>query len=160
PSVGPGSVLRDLIDAGVPTTILDKPRRHAGMIAHTCWRIKEGLRTHPRLISDEECGGLRNWTHLEVKEDEKILQVIVDIHRGYINKDGREAGKANLQVNSPEKKDTAWTINNKRVLSLVVNPGAEGRFFQLSDNDESERTMRIGDRVVRTKNGSVKCLVP
>jgi exodeoxyribonuclease V alpha subunit len=163
PSVGPGSVLRDLISAGLPCTILDRPRRHSGAIAHACWRIKEGQKTHPRLISDEESGGNANWTHLEIKSDYDILAMIVQIHRNYIAQYGREAAKANLQVISPEKKGTLGCYNLNAVLSPVVNPlpsAAEGReSFALSNGEDHEKSMRIGDRVVRTKNGTVKCLL-
>lgn len=42
PPIGHGAVLRDLIDAGVPTATLSEIHRNAGAIVHACAVIKDG----------------------------------------------------------------------------------------------------------------------
>jgi exodeoxyribonuclease V alpha subunit len=147
PSVGPGSFLRDLLAAGIPSVVLDKPRRNSGAIAQACYEIKEGRCPIP---SKEPS----NWTHVERQTEDQILDVIREIHVRYIAQNGIEAAKANLQVISPEKKKVLGCNNLNRMLASIMNPG-EGPLPELK-GEESEATPRLHDKVVRTKNAFVK----
>jgi intein/homing endonuclease len=141
PSVGPGSFLRDLMAAGIPSVVLDKPRRNSEEIAQSCYMIKEGKNPIPNSEG--------NWTHLEKEKVEHILESILSIHKNYISKYSNELAKLNLQVISPEKKGILGCNNLNRLLSSIVNPG---ELISDSKKDE-EPVIRIGDKVVRTKNG-------
>jgi exodeoxyribonuclease V alpha subunit len=150
PSVGPGAILRDLIAAEVPTVILDKPRRNSGAIAHACYLIKEGKNPDPKVLGE-------NWTHVERRDDNQILDVIREIHVRYIAQNGLEAAKENLQVIGPEKKHLVGCNNLNIMLGSIMNPGVEPLKVSKKD-DESDGQIRIHDKIVRTKNGVVKML--
>lgn len=160
PSVGPGSFLRDLLAAGIPSVMLEKPRRNSGTIAQSCYWIKEGKNPDPsRIMLESE--GQSNWTHLEVNGDEKILRIILDIHANYIGKNSRELAKRNLQVVSPEKKNTLGCNNLNRLLGSIVNPSETPLLAAkhgTSQGDE-DTGVRTGDKIVRLKNNLVKSLL-
>jgi exodeoxyribonuclease V alpha subunit len=145
PSVGPGSVLRDLIASGVPSVILDKPRRNSGTIAQACYEIKEGRKPKPE----------GNWTHIEQEDESKIFDSICNIHRRYNEKNGFESVKLDLQVASPEKKGMLGCNSLNAALSKILNPTGESQ-SKLSEDDGQ---IRIGDKVVRNQNGPAKCLI-
>jgi exodeoxyribonuclease V alpha subunit len=151
PSVGPGSFLRDLLDAKIPSVILDKPRRNSGAIAQACYMVKEGRNPHPSLIE-----GPSNWIHIEKSTDNEVLDSIRDTHKRYINIHGFEAAKANLQIISPEKKGILGCNNLNIMIGNIVNPKQE-QLFTLKKDEEA--SVRIGDKVVRNKNGMVKLLI-
>ena len=130
--------------AGIPSVVLDKPRRNTGVVAHACYKIKEGLYPTP----DSFEGETSNWTHIEIADDDDILSKIIDIHKRYISIYGIESAKKNLQVISPEKKGVLGCVNLNKKLAEIMNPVA-GRQQAKSE----ELPIKIGDKVVRTKNG-------
>ena len=144
PSVGPGSVLRDFIKAGIPTVELTEIKRNTGDIVLSCHKIKDGKGyvPSPRLNLTE---GL-NLRHVEVDTAADILTVIREIvvkrmpQRGY-------NPIWDVQVISP--------LNEKTVISCKgINEVLQE---ELNKNPSIEKTpFRIGDKVVRTKNGRVK----
>ena len=154
PSVGPGSFLRDLMAAGVPSALLTRPRRNSGSIAHSCYLIKEGKNPNPRY---NEGDGISNWTHIEILNDIDILNRILKIHIKYIEQNGIDAAKLNLQVISPEKKGILGCNNLNKLLGQIINPGDE--LVSNSKDEESEAIPRTGDKVVRTKNGYAKQMI-
>lgn len=146
PSVGPGSVLRDLMASGIPSITFEQPRRNCGDIALACYNIKEGKRPIPNREDS-------NWTHIQKTGEENILEVMCNIHKKYTEMYGYDKAKENLQVVSPEKKGILGCININRVLSPIVNPLCDGQ--SIGDNDD---TIRKGDKIIRIKNGIVKML--
>jgi exodeoxyribonuclease V alpha subunit len=151
PSVGPGSVLRDMLAAGISSVVFDKPRRNSGIIALSCYLIKEGKRLHPEYLK-QTAGGESNWVHVEQRDDARIAKLICDTHINYVAKYGRDAAKADLQVISPEKKGILGCINLNELLSAILNPASP-------DDKSTQGAIRLYDKVVRTKNGTVKQLV-
>jgi exodeoxyribonuclease V alpha subunit len=153
PSVGPGAVLRDMILGRLPTSILHQPRRNSGLIAQSCYDIKEGRRPRPALKWDLPTG--QNWMHIEESDEETIVEIIKDIHEQYMTKYGAYRTKTELQVISPEKKGTVGCHNLNTVLSRVVNSAA------WQANQVSTREFVPGDKVIRKKNkGEVALLNP
>lgn len=157
PSVGPGSVLRDMLSAGIPSVILDKPRRNSGMIAHACYMIKEGRNPHPDILKEEFDGEKANWTHAEIQSDHKILDFIVEAHKNYISRNSLEGARINLQVISPEKKGILGCNNLNKVLGSILNPGQV--ILSNPKDENSEPILRVGDKIVRTRNGEEDLLV-
>jgi exodeoxyribonuclease V alpha subunit len=150
-SVGPGSVLRDLIAAEVPTVVLDKPRRNSGAIAQACYQIKEGKNPDPKVLNE-------NWTHVERNDDNQILDVIREIHIRYIAQNSIEAAKENLQVIAPEKKGILGCHNLNRMLGSIMNPGEAPLIESKGRDEDGEAMVRLHDKVVRNKNAYVKML--
>jgi exodeoxyribonuclease V alpha subunit len=144
PSVGPGAVLRDMIIGGIPTAILHQPRRNSGLIAQSCYDIKEGRR--PRPASKWDLPNGQNWMHIEESDEEAILEIIKNVHEQYMDKYGAYKTKTELQVISPEKKGIVGCHNLNTVLSRVVNSAA------WQANQVSSREFVPGDKVIRKKN--------
>jgi exodeoxyribonuclease V alpha subunit len=149
PSVGPGSVLRDLLASGIPSAVLEKPRRNSGVIAQSCYQIKEGRCPIPTKE-------LSNWTHVERQDENSILDLIREIHVRYIAQNGIEKAKSELQVVSPQKVKALGCHSLNRMLAAIINPD-EGPIPESKSKDEdSEISPRNHDKVIRTKNGFVK----
>jgi exodeoxyribonuclease V alpha subunit len=166
PSVGPGAVLRDMMEAGIPTAVLTKIERSdsAGRVVHACHAIKDGDTPFPSkrigLPAD-------NWVHIELSDPDQIAQTIVELHEA-------KATFPDLlwdfQVVSAEKGKKKFACGNlNRLLSEKLNPppkevgagdatqgnGWAARDTNESDDDESGYgpPFRKGDKIVRTKNG-------
>jgi exodeoxyribonuclease V alpha subunit len=181
PSVGPGSFLRDIIDAGIPTAVLTKIQRSdsAGRVVHACHAIKDGGVPQPAERIELP---VANWVHIEHADPDDIAQEIVGLH---------EASKRfpdllwDFQVVSAQKTRLAFACANlNQMLSAKLNPppeaeagmpphrpGGESPSFVLAtaagspaegteaSEEESGAAFRIGDKVVRTKNGLCDLMV-
>lgn len=151
PSVGPGAVLRDMIESGVPSVILDTPRRNSGVIAQACFFIKNGRVPRPTE------GG--NWTHREIASDDDICNFIIELHANYVRKYGTQRTKDDLQVISPTKKNLLGCHSLNASLAPIVNPILDySESVTIGPEKESE-TFRAGDKIVRLKNGNEPILL-
>lgn len=146
PSVGPGSVLRD-IRGLIPTAELTRIRRSdgGGTVVRACHAIKDG-----RVPEDADALDLptKNWIHLEIDDPDEIASKIVDLHATTRRFDPI----LDMQVVSAQKGKHAFGCDNlNRLLSELLNPGhASGREGR---DEEGGPPFRIGDKIVRTKNG-------
>lgn len=151
PSVGPGGLLRDMIDAGIPTSTLNEIQRSesAGRVVHGCHAIKDGRM--PKW-ADRISMPADNWAHIEIDDPNEIANEIVELHA---------ASKTfpdllwDFQVVTPQKAKAAIGCNalNRR-LSLKLNPPHDAAQQGYLDPSESVNTaFRVGDKVVRNKNG-------
>jgi exodeoxyribonuclease V alpha subunit len=164
PSVGPGSVLRDMIAAGVPTAMLTQIQRSAGRIVRACHAIKDGVEPRPSGEADIEGG--ENWIHLESDEPKEIVETIVNLHATVKTMDPLW----DMQVVTPQKTRLPFACDNlNRRLSALLNhlaaqeDAANGKAGEVSGEvprdvqAEGEEgygpPFRVGDKVVRTKNG-------
>jgi exodeoxyribonuclease V alpha subunit len=141
PSVGPGSVLKDLMAAGVPTARLDKIKRNAGRIVRACHAVRQGQHFDWSKDVDLEAG--ENLRHIRRTTAKDIIDLIVKIadtqvrHLGY---DPFWDFQAVAPMN--EKSEISCKALND-ALGGLLNPGEL----------EKGLPFREGDRVVRTKNG-------
>ena len=158
PSVGPGGFLRDMMAAGLPASTLNEIQRSesAGRVVHGCHAIKDGRM--PRW-ADRISMPADNWAHIEIDDPNEIANEIVDLH---------EASRTfpdllwDFQVVTPQKAKPAIGCNalNRR-LSLKLNPPIDAARQGILDpsettnmtSDEHEPMFRVGDKVVRNKNG-------
>jgi len=148
PSVGPGSVLRDLMHR-IPTTELVAVRRNAGRIVKACHALKNGKVPEPSKDLNPAEG--ENWVHIECGDLSMVAETIVDLHRSTKTFDP----KWGMQVVTPQNGGLPVGCENLNgLLANYINPcrGAE------NPDDESQR-FRIGDKVVRTKNATVDQLI-
>jgi exodeoxyribonuclease V alpha subunit len=151
PSIGAGSVLRDLMNAGVPTVSLTKILRSesAGRIVHACHAIRDGKTPVPAI---EFSLPTENWIHIELSDPPEILRTISDLHHEYT---AFPNPITDLQVISPIR-DGGSPIGCKtlnQVLSYKLNPPKSGEAF------DGQARFRVGDKVVRTKNDKCDELV-
>jgi exodeoxyribonuclease V alpha subunit len=151
PSVGPGSVLRDLIDAGLPTAELTEVQRSAGRVVRACHAIKDGLVPAPSPGLDLAAG--ENWIHIEESNPAIIAQEIVALHTEARTMDPRW----DMQVVTPQRERHPLSCDSlNTMLSALLNPTPPLG----SSNGHHAPPFRVGDKVVRTKNDAVDGMVP
>jgi exodeoxyribonuclease V alpha subunit len=149
PSVGPGSFLRDLIAANLPTAELSQIKRSdgGGRVVRACHSIKDGRTPEPATALSLPT---ENWLHLEVSTPEEIARTIVELHGMASNYDRLW----DLQVVSPQRSRSAIGcehINNALAFKLNAN--------WRSVTGEQLPPFVIGDKVIRRKNGVVDGLL-
>lgn len=139
PSVGPGSVLRNLIAAGVPSVELTEIKRQdAGNIVKNCHKIKNG----DTITIDNSAGS--DFFFVEENDTESIKNQIVGILKSdrLVKAFGADPVKE-CQVLSPlrERGDLSCKVLNE-LLQSELNSGS----FR---NDQK---FWIGDKVIQLKN--------
>lgn len=148
-SVGPGSVLEDIIESKKITTIhLDKIFRQAAKskIVVNAHRVNEG----ESFISKEE-------TSLDSKEDfffinepnsEKMLKEVISLCTGRLKNFGNYDFFENIQVLTPTKKGTLGTKELNKELQIFLNPQSEDKKEKVTPNF----IYRVGDRIMQVRN--------
>ena len=145
PSVGPGSVLADLIASHVvPVVRLTEIFRQAAQsqIVTAAYAVNHGQM--PQLSASEE---LTDFYFVEADEPEAIQDLLVRLVKERIPTRFGFDPKADIQVLTPMNRSLLGARNLNQVLQEAINPGDDG--------PEVERfgwTFRIGDRVIQTEN--------
>jgi exodeoxyribonuclease V alpha subunit len=145
PSVGPGSVLRDLIDSGVvPKVVLRRIFRQEreSLIVANAHRILQGRQLQ---LSDESGG---DFAFLARESEDDILQTVKTLVREEIPRllqlDSDEVGQA-IQVLTPMHRGLLGTINLNRELQSLLNPSGAAL-------ERSGSALRRGDKVMQLRN--------
>ncbi|MFN7928933.1 MAG: ATP-dependent RecD-like DNA helicase [Blastocatellia bacterium] len=146
PSVGPGTVLRDLIEAGtVPLTHLTQIFRQAAqsLIIQNAHRINKG--EYPFLVKPGDRQA--DCYFIEATEPEEIVELIVrTVSQSLPNRLGYDAMK-DIQVLTPMNRGTVGATNLNTILQLALNPDAgKGELVR------GGRTLRVGDKVIQKVN--------
>jgi exodeoxyribonuclease V alpha subunit len=145
PSVGPGSVLADLIASSVvPVVRLTEIFRQAAesRIITAAYAINHGQM--PDLSSSEQ---LTDFYFIEANEPEAIQDLIVRLVKERIPTRFGFDPKTAIQVLTPMNRSLLGTRNLNQVLQAALNPGDGGLEVQ-----RFGWTYRIGDRVIQTEN--------
>ncbi len=144
PSVGPGNVLRDIIDSSaVPVIRLDKIFRQAeeSAIIVNAHRINKG--ELPDLnIKDKD------FFFLSRTMPEQAAYTIIDLYKTRLPKSYDINPVSDIQVLSPTKKGVAGTINLNKLLQLHINPP----HYTKHEHAYGNTIFREGDKVMQTKN--------
>ena len=146
PSVGPGSVLADLISSGVvPVVRLTEIFRQAAEseIVTAAYAINQGRM--PNLKAPDE--GLSDFYFIEAEEPEAIQDLIVRLVKERIPKRFGFTPKTDIQVLTPMNRSVLGARNLNQVLQTALNPGDGGPEVQ-----RFGWTFRLGDRVIQTEN--------
>ena len=146
PSVGPGSVLADLIISGVvPVVRLTEIFRQAAEseIVTAAYAINQGRM--PNLKAPDE--GLSDFYFIGAQEPEAIQDLIVRLVKERIPKRFGFTPKTDIQVLSPMNRSVLGARNLNQVLQTALNPGDGGPEVQ-----RFGWTFRLGDRVIQTEN--------
>ncbi len=143
PSVGPGQVLRDLIDSGrFPTIYLKKIFRQAeeSDIVMNAHRIHNGEKP----VIDNKS---RDFFFLERSNAQVIYKHMIELIRdklpSYV-----EAGSMDIQVLTPMKKGPLGALQLNQILQEYLNPPGAGK----KEHEHGDRTFREGDKVMQIKN--------
>lgn len=137
PSVGPGNVLKDLIQYGVPHVRLTEIFRQAkdSQIVTNAHRINAG----------ETCLETGDdFFFVNIEEPAKIREKIIELAAGYFKKHGNVDG---LQILSPMKKGQVGVEILNEKLQATLNPPAHHK-----PEIKKHVTFRVGDRVLQTMN--------
>lgn len=144
PSVGPGIVLRDMIDSGViPTTRLDTIFRQAedSFIIVNAHRINQGeMPLFPREA--------RDFFLFSEVDPEKVADRVVELVTTRISKKFGFDPLTDIQVLSPLHRGAAGVSNLNQRLQLALNPPHNTKpEFRIG-----QRLFRTGDRVMQIRN--------
>ena len=148
PSVGPGSVLKDIINSErIKTIFLDEIFRQAAQskIIVNSHRVNDG----EYFLDKEEQEGLKDdFFYIKEKSQDIMLEQVISLCKGRLKNFGDYDFFENIQILSPTKKGLLGTKELNKRLQEELNP---------SDNQKKEKKIgevifREGDRVMQIKN--------
>ena len=151
PSVGPGSVLKDLINSEVINTVkLDKIFRQAAKskIILNAHRVNNGKGFIQKGDEDLEEDTKEDFFFIKQNLTEKMMQEVISLSTGRLEKFGNYDFFKNIQVLTPTKKGPLGTRELNKALQSVLNPNIE----ELPEKTFGGVTYRVGDRVMQVKN--------
>lgn len=146
PSVGPGTVLKDLIRCGkLPLVCLKKIFRQAAgsRIITNAHQINEGI------FPDLSSHSFSDFQFIEAEEPEEILKHIVELVKGGLSKSHRFHRFEDIQVLCPMKRGIIGTENLNCVLQQQLNPSA-------NPLHRTGRCFHLGDKVMQIRNNYEK----
>lgn len=149
PSVGPGSVLKDIIASETIQTIhLDKIFRQAAKskIILNAHRVNKGQ----LFLGKEDIEDETNDDFFMIKQvsQEKTLKELISLCTGRLQKFGNYDFFENIQILTPTKKGLLGTKELNKALQQALNPNLE----ELPEKSYSGAIYRVGDRIMQIKN--------
>ena len=150
PSVGPGSILKDMINSGKITTIvLNKIFRQAAKskIILNSHRVNDG-ETFLKKEDIEDQALKEDFFYINEQNQEKIISQVVSLCNGRLKNYGDYDFFKNIQVITPTKKGMLGTKELNKTLQKYLNPHNE----VLKEKQVGEVIFRENDRVMQIKN--------
>jgi exodeoxyribonuclease V alpha subunit len=143
PSVGPGDVLRDLIECGtVPVTRLETIFRQGAQsaIVHNAHRVNSGL---PFELGSTGAAG--DFFFVPAETPEEVIRKMLDLVTDRIPKRFHFNPMTEIQVLTPMRRNELGSENLNTLLQEALNPGGQPltRF---------NRQYKAGDRVLQIRN--------
>ena len=171
PSVGPGNVLKDIIESGEITTItLNKIFRQAARskIIVNAHRVNEGIGfitkqeiedgvNADEYVDEERKEGdnsssnnsfLDDFFFVDERNKEKILYNIITLSGERLKNYGDYDFFKNIQVITPTKKGELGTKELNKILQQTINPSMETK----KERKFGDSIYREGDRIMQIKN--------
>ena len=156
PSVGPGSILKDIIDSNqVHTITLNQIFRQAAKskIIVNAHRVNEGEnfiggKIKKTQIDEEQIDLLDDFFYINETNQEKIQQTIISLCKGRLKLYGDYDFFNNIQIITPTKKGKLGTKELNVLLQNELNPVEEEK----KERDFGDIKFREQDRVMQTKN--------
>ena len=177
PSVGPGNVLKDIIESNQITTItLNKIFRQAAKskIIVNSHRVNEGigfiskeeienteydeinnnlddkveLESSKNNPKDEKSKLLEDFFFIDEKNKEKILNNIISLSRERLKNYGNYDFFKNIQIITPTKKGDLGTKELNKILQQTINPPSDIK----KERKFGDSIFREGDRIMQIKN--------
>lgn len=147
PSVGPGNILKDMIDSGkVPVVRLTEVFRQAqaSQIVQNAHRINQGQFPQLEKISDHPKSDCL-W--LEMDKPEDAVSGICDVILQLLPKLGFDPAR-DVQVLAPMVRGDVGTRNLNEVLQQLLNPAS----VEKGEIRRGGMTLRVGDRIIQQVN--------
>ena len=156
PSVGPGSVLKDLIDSEQVYTIrLNQIFRQAAKskIIVNAHRVNEGKnfiegKIKNTKLDEENIELLDDFFYINEVNQEKIQQTVISLCKGRLKTYGDYDFLSNIQIITPTKKGKLGTKELNILVQKELNPLEEEK----SEKEFGDIKFREQDRVMQTKN--------
>ena len=149
PSVGPGSVLKDIIASETMQVVhLDKVFRQAAKskIITNAHKVNNGEGFIKK--EEEPKDAKQDFFYIQKNNQEDMLKEVVSLCTGRLKKYGNYDFFTNIQVLTPTKKGILGTRELNKVLQQNLNPHKEGQVEKKSMG----ATYRVGDRIMQIKN--------
>lgn len=143
-SVGPGNVLRDIIESGAVETVALKHifrQAQESLIVTNAHRINRG--EMPILDKKD-----MDFFFLKRHGGEIITQTITELYKTRLPKSYKVNAVSEIQVLSPSKKGSAGTVALNRELQYAMNPPD----MLKAEYRHGATIFRVGDKVMQIKN--------
>ncbi len=151
PSVGPGNVLKDIIQSERLTTItLNKIFRQAAKskIILNSHKVNEGISIFSKDEQNENEELIEDFFFINETNKLKVLENIISLCTGRLKKYGNYTFAQNIQVISPTKKGELGTKELNKSLQQAINPASEEK----KERKYIDSVFREGDRIMQIKN--------
>ena len=148
PSVGPGNILKDIINSEVIETIeLNEIFRQAAQsqIITNAHKVNNG-ESFLNIPKEELQDKLQDFFYINETSMEKMLEDVISLCSGRLKKYGNYDFFKDIQVLTPTKKGKLGTKKLNIELQNALNPNKK------IEKKHGERTFLVGDRVMQIKN--------
>jgi len=149
PSVGPGSILKDLIDSNQFATVhLDKIFRQAAKskIIVNAHNVNNGINFVGKKDYIED--SLEDFFYINESNQDKMLYQVLSLSKERLKKYGDYEFFTSIQVLTPTKKGKMGTKELNQKLQAELNPFNE----ELAEKSYGEVIFREGDRIMQINN--------
>lgn len=149
PSVGPGSILKDIIASGeIPLVRLQKIFRQAAKskIVINAHNVNNGISFTTKIKTEEEQKD--DFFYINEESTERMLYNVISLSGERLKKYGNYDFFENIQVLTPTKKGMLGTKELNKQLQKAINPESEFK----NEKIYGEVIFREGDRVMQIKN--------
>lgn len=150
PSVGPGTVLRDVIESeALPVVKLREVFRQAkeSLIVENAHRVNRGEMPFEPKGAEE----LRDYYFIEENDAERCADILVELCRDRIRQRFDLDPIADVQIIAPMQRGTLGVQKLNARLQEVLNPPGAGGSIQ-----SGGRAFRPGDKLIQTRNNYEK----
>lgn len=150
PSVGPGTVLRDVIESeALPVVKLKEVFRQSkeSLIVENAHRVNRGEMPFEPKGADE----LRDYYFIEENDAERCADILVELCRERIRQRFDLDPIADVQIIAPMQRGTLGVQKLNARLQEVLNPPGAGGSIQ-----SGGRSFRPGDKLIQTRNNYEK----
>ena len=144
PSVGPGNVLKDIINSGtIRVVMLDEIFRQAeeSMIIVNAHRVNKGEKP---LLNEKE----KDFFFMTVRNPQEIVQTIITLNKDRLPNFYKVDPIRDIQILTPMKKGEVGIHSLNKHLQEALNP--KGR--EKNEKQIGEELFRVGDKVMQIKN--------
>ena len=149
PSVGPGSILKDLIDSGEFATVhLDKIFRQAAKskIIVNAHNVNNGVNFIGKKDYSEDAEN--DFFYINESNQDKMLDQVLSLSKERLKNYGDYEFFKNIQVLTPTKKGKMGTKELNKYLQEALNPKVD----DILEKTYGDMIFREGDRVMQIKN--------
>lgn len=145
PSVGPGNVLRDLIESNCVKVVRLKDifrQSEKSMITLNAHKINNG---EMPLLNERD----KDFYFIRCEEQNKIMDTLIQLINTRLPKFNKSwSKKSDIQILSPMRKGILGVSNLNKMLQNVLNPPDKSK----NEKEIRDIIFRVGDKVMQTKN--------